>query len=82
MKKLLVLLMGVIFLSGCTDESTSKRILEENGYTEIQITGYNAFCCSDDDTYSTGFKAKSPNGTIVSGCVCTGAFKGSTIRFE
>jgi hypothetical protein len=59
------------------------RILEENGYTNIQITGYNWAACGQDDTYHTGFVATAPSGRQVTGTVCAGVFfKNSTIRFE
>lgn len=38
--------------------------------------------CGDDDTFSTGFKAKNVNGKVVQGVVCSGLiFKNSTIRW-
>lgn len=75
--------MLVIGLGSCTNENTARRVLEENGYTEIEFTGYGWFTCSSDDFYSTGFKAKANNGKPVKGCVCGGLLtKGSTIRFE
>lgn len=70
-------------ISGCTDPDNARRILLQNGYTDIKITGYNIYSCSEDDSVHTGFSAKSPNGTIVEGTVCGGLlFKNSTIRFE
>ena len=78
-----VSLIGAMLITGCTDPSTAQRVLSQNGYTDIQIKGYNFFSCSKDDTVHTGFSAKSPNGTIVEGTVCSGLlFKNSTIRFE
>lgn len=81
MKKLLLLLFAVSLFS-CTDEDGAERILEENGYTDIEITGYKAFCCGEDDTFKTGFRATGPTGKPVSGCVCSGWGKGGTIRFD
>lgn len=74
---------AMLALGACTNAPDATRILEENGYTDVQITGYNAFSCSKDDTLHTGFTAKSPNGRTVIGTVCAGLiFKNSTIRFE
>lgn len=82
MKRLLI--VAAILVSGCcTDPQNATRILEENGYSDVQITGYNWAACSDDDTYHTGFTATAPGGRKVRGTVCAGVFfKNSTIRFE
>lgn len=81
--KLIAIIMGIMLLSGCTDASNTSRILTQNGYTDVSITGYSWFMCAESDLYSTGFTAKSPNGRYVSGAVCSGMFfKGSTIRFD
>jgi hypothetical protein len=69
----------------CTSKNDfykGKNQLENQGYTDIVDTGYNAFCCSDRDNFSTGFKAKDKKGNVVEGCICSGLLKGITIRFE
>jgi hypothetical protein len=82
MKKIAIILF-VLLLAACTDPSVARRVLESNGYTQIEITGYNMFDCSKDDFYHTGFRAKAPGGKVVSGTVCSGLFfKGNTIRFD
>lgn len=73
----------VLLVCSCTDETSSRRALENEGYENIHFTGYSPFSCSDDDTYKTGFtatKPKQPNA-IVSGTVCCGILKGCTIRY-
>ena len=35
-----------------------------------------------DDAYSTGFRATSPGGEVVTGAVTGALFKGSTIRLD
>jgi hypothetical protein len=78
-----LLALIVVLLAACTQPERATEVLRQQGYTEIQITGYDAFACSKDDTYHTGFTAKSPNGSSVKGVVCAGLmFKGSTIRFD
>lgn len=78
-----ILILAVFGLCACTDPDNASRILADNGYTNVYLTGYNAFACSKDDTYHTGFEATSPNGRHVKGTVCAGVFfKNSTIRFE
>lgn len=82
--KNLLLVLSFAFL-GCTssnDFDKGKRQLEMQGYTDVQKTGYNAFCCSDKDSFSTGFKCKDKAGSTVKGCICSGVLKGITIRFE
>lgn len=70
-------------LSGCTDAKNAERILTSQGYTDVQITGYDFFGCSEDDFQHTGFKAKSVNGSDISGTVCSGIlFKNSTVRIR
>jgi hypothetical protein len=69
-----------LFLAACSDADTAHRALEAAGYTEIAISGYSFWGCSEDDNFKTGFTAKGPNGALVKGVVCSGLFKGATIR--
>lgn len=83
----MTIVVGVMFLAfvlpnGCTRPDVAMRVLSENGYTNIEITGYRFFMCGEGDQFATGFTATSPNGTFVSGCVCSGWMKGATIRFD
>lgn len=81
--KHIALLVIVAGLAACTQPNNAQSLLESQGYTDVRITGYNWFGCSDDDTYHTGFEAKSPTGKPISGTVCAGLiFKGATIRFD
>jgi hypothetical protein len=83
MKKLLLALVTLFVLTACVDEGKATEILSSHGYTEIQITGYNMFSCSEDDTFKTGFTAKTITGQITSGTVCCGLFmKGCTVRLD
>lgn len=75
-------LLAACMLVGCTDESSTRRTLEDAGYSNISTTGYSWWSCGDDDTFATGFSAKNPAGKQVSGTVCCGWLtKGCTIRF-
>lgn len=84
MKKVIFIFLITLclFLQGCTQEEKTTTLLKQQGYKNIYITGYMAFNCSKDDFYRTGFTATAPNGERVSGVVCSGIFKGSTIRFH
>ena len=72
----------LVGLGACTAQDKSMSVLKSQGYTDVQMTGYSFFSCDKNDTYSDGFTAKSPNGSKVQGAVCSGVFKGYTIRFE
>ncbi len=81
MKKIIGAAIVAVMLSACTSGDKAREVLAAQGFTNIQITGYKVFGCSEDDTFHTGFVAKAPNGTTVSGVVCSGFLKGSTVRF-
>lgn len=75
-------LVGCLVLAGCTDGPNAERVLRAQGYTDIEITGYRYGMGGELDTYVTGFRAKTPAGVVVTGAVCSGVFKGSTIRLD
>lgn len=66
----------------CTQEEKTTRLLEQQGYTNITITGWRPSMAGKDESFSTGFEATSPNGQRVSGAVTGALLKGSTIRFD
>lgn len=85
MKKITLLLFLLFLLQSCTNKNhfeKGKHQLEMQGYTDIKYTGYSVFCCDEKDTYSSGFICKDKQGNDVKGCICSGVFKGITIRFE
>lgn len=71
----------MLLLAACSDASGARHTLDNAGYTNVNITGYDFFACSQDDVFSTGFTATNPKGKYVEGTVCSGLLKGSTIRF-
>jgi len=81
-----ILIFGSILFSDgniLTDNKTAHRILYEQGYTDIQITGYEAWACKESDNYSTGFVAKNKDGKMIRGVVCSSWLdKYATIRFK
>ncbi len=84
MKKILLILIAPFFIQ-CSSENDfkkGKQQLEQQGYTDIKNTGYNFFCCSEDEEFSTGFKCKDKKGNTVKGCFCSNFLKGITVRFE
>lgn len=76
------LLALALLLSGCTSPNNAQRALAGAGYTKVTLTGYRFFGCSEDDLYHDGFQAVGPNGQTVTGVVCGGPLKGSTIRID
>lgn len=82
MKNLILVALVALSLSACTNKETTIRVLEEQGYTQIEASGYAFFGCSEGDTFKTKFTAVSPAGKKVSGVVCSGFLKGATIRFN
>lgn len=68
--------------AGCTQPTKARRVLEQAGYTKVEITGWRPFMAGEGDVFSTGFKAKAPNGSNVSGAVTGGILKGNTIRVD
>lgn len=77
-----ILFALVLALTACTSQSDADSALKALGMTNIQYTGYSLFACSKDDTFHTGFTATNPQGQQVTGTVCSGVFKGATVRFK
>lgn len=77
-KKLLL----VLALVACTNDTDKvRRLLERDGYTEVQVGGYAFFGCGRDDAFSNSFTAMK-KGARVSGYVCGGWMKGMTVRVD
>lgn len=80
--------MGVLlfvifaFVGSCSQPDKAVKVLEDQGYSNIETTGWRPFAKGQDDWWSTGFEADSPAGKRVSGTVSGGVWKGSTIRFD
>jgi hypothetical protein len=71
-------------LTGCGGGNSAKQAVENLGFTEVDIS-YSLFTtsfrCSDSDDFGYNFTAKNTQGKVVSGYVCNGFLKGSTVRF-
>lgn len=77
-----LLVIFVVVPSACTDPAGTRRVLTQQGYTNIETTGYRFFGGDKSDVYATGFAATAPNGDRVTGCVTSGIFKGNTVRLD
>jgi hypothetical protein len=68
--------------TGCyNDKDKVRKILERDGYTEVDVGGWTWLGCSDDDTFKNSFTAKK-GGEKVDGYACGGWLKGLTIRID
>ena len=80
--KTIIAVALLVCLAGCTRVDSATKVLLDEGYTNITITGYRIFGCSDDDHFHTGFTATGPTGRPVAGVVCQGFFKNGTVRLD
>jgi hypothetical protein len=71
---------GLAAVGGCTDPKIAQETAEVSGFTDVQVTGYEAWGCGKDDAYHTGFTARGVNGSCIHGVVCSNVFKGATLR--
>lgn len=83
MKRMITIAVITLLSAGCTQPDHAKQILESQGYTNVQMQGYDWLNCSKDDTYHDKFTAKGPTGKQISGVVCGGLlFRGATVRLD
>lgn len=75
------MIFALTFITGCTNRNDAQKALSAEGYTNIQITGFDLFACGRDDFYHTGFKATNKEGRTINGTVCSGILKKATIRY-
>ena len=64
------------------DPAGATNTADSHGFTNVETTGYRWFGCGKGDIWHTGFKATNQNGKDVTGVVCKGFFKGSTLRLD
>lgn len=57
-----------------------QRILEQQGYTDVRYTGVNFWGCGHGDIRRDQFTVSNTKSTFPV-TVCSGMFKGYTIRF-
>ncbi len=68
-----------------TDNDGAIETVEKAGFNDVEATGYGWFSCGvgeQGELWRTDFKATNQNGEEVTGTVCKGFLKGSTIRFD
>jgi len=62
-------------------DSEEMKAVKAAGFTDVVMTGWKPFACSESDLPGEGFRAKNVNGAIVTGTVCCGWVKGCVLRF-
>lgn len=81
---ILVIIILVGMLAGCgVNPNSATKALEAQGMTDVQIEGYAWFGgCGKDDAFQSYFSATGANGQPITGSICQGFFKGTTVRFD
>ena len=80
--KHLLMIGALLLITGCSDAEEAERALDNLGMANVETTGYSLFGCDDKDTWRTGFRDTNVNDRTVTGTVCSGLFKGATVRFD
>lgn len=80
MKRILMATVLALTLAACTDADGALRTAENYGLTNVRVTGYSFWGCGRDDGWRTEITATNSQGRSVRGVVCSGIFKGNTLR--
>ena len=67
--KILLIAIALLFVTSCTDPDGATTFLTEQGYTNIELTGFDMLAKGKDDLTSTGFIATNATGERVKGAV-------------
>lgn len=82
MKNTIIIAIAALSLTACgVNHQAGKRVVESHGFTDVVIGGYAFFSCGKDE-FASSFTAKDANGNPVSGAICSGWFKGYTVRLH
>ena len=82
MKKILLIVVTIFVTNSCTDVDSATKTLKQNGYKPIEVGGYDYFAKSENEQFSTRFKAISVTGDTITGAVTKRALGSSTIRLD
>jgi hypothetical protein len=77
--------IAIIFSTGgmsISDTRKAELLLNTQGFTDVTFEGPAPWRCGDGDTFSRSFTATAKDGAPISGTICEGLLKGSTIRFN
>lgn len=83
MKKILVIAALALSVSACgVNPQQATRALSAQGIKDVKIGGYSWFAgCGKDDEFASTFTGIGQDGNPVEGVVCSGWFKGVTVRY-
>lgn len=70
-----------LFLVGCSvSTDKAERSMTQEAISDFSFSGPNPMGCADQDSFSLEFRG-TKNGQEVRGIICSGLFKGATIRY-
>ena len=82
MKKIYIVTLLSFMLASCgVDPVAGERALKAQGVTDVKISGWAWFGCAEDDSFRSNFTGTGSDGKPVSGTLCSGWFKGITVRY-
>lgn len=79
MKKI-ISIIALLFTCSCVNSDRLYEIIENDGVTNVNLTGYAWTGCSKDDTISQKFTG-TKNNKSVNGVICGGWLKAYTVRY-
>ena len=75
----------LVCLPGCYAPDAAQRALADAGYAQFEVSRAPLLSfsrCSKGDDFEMWFTGVGPTGRKVSGAVCSGWFKGATVRLD
>lgn len=80
---LLIVLFVLAATGSCSvNTNSATRALNAMGIKDVHFGGYAWFACGKNDGFSSTFTGIGADGKSVSGAVCQGIFKNTTVRFD
>ncbi len=80
-KMCLVFCLALLGAVGCTAPDRSMDTLAAEGFTDVELTGYVYWSCSEQYPLRTGFVATNPRGERVEGVVCCSRWTDCSVHF-
>jgi hypothetical protein len=81
MMKKLIIITALLVTTACTKESDVAKYAKIEKWDSYEILGYSFFGCGEKDLFRTEFRAVK-NGQEFTGIMCSGLFKGATLRLN
>lgn len=69
MKRTIILITVLMIMMGCTNPKGARTFLEQQGFTSIEIKGFDLLAHGKDDLTTTAFTAIEADGHRVDGAV-------------